>query len=59
MGKPEPITVDNKIFYLADDLCNFDKSYFVGCSRTVRKIVEKKKIPTTEYKSLTLKKKRN
>lgn len=41
---------------MADDLCNFDKSYFVGCSRTVRKIVEKKKIPTTEYKYLTLKK---
>jgi hypothetical protein len=56
MSKPTIMTIDNEEFYLADDLCEYDKAYFLGCAKTVRKIVEKKKIPDTAYEYLTKKK---
>ena len=56
MEKPNIITIDNDEFYLADDLREFDNTYFVGCAKTVRLIVNKKDIPSSAYKYLTKKK---
>jgi hypothetical protein len=35
--------------YFADDIKKFDSVYFYGCAKTIRKIVDKKKIPDDMY----------
>ena len=39
----------NVLYYLADELKKLSPDYFVGTSKTIRKIIERKNIPTTEY----------
>ena len=56
MEKPTKIIIDNNEFYLAEGLSKFDVNYFIGCAKTVRKIISKKKIPETQYIYLTQKK---
>ena len=40
--------LDNE-YYLADELKILAPKYFIGTSKTVRKIIEKKQIPETQY----------
>ena len=48
---PSVITLVEKqgLYYLADELKLRCPTFFAGTSKTIRKIVEKKKIPETEY----------
>jgi len=39
----------NMLYYLADELKKLSPDYFVGTSKTIRKIIERKNIPNTEY----------
>ena len=39
----------NMLYYLADELKPLNPLYFAGTSKTIRKIIEKKNIPSTEY----------
>jgi len=39
----------NVLYYLADELKKLSPDYFVGTSKTIRKIIERKNIPNTEY----------
>jgi len=48
-GKPQPIAIDNKEYYVGSELMEYDKVYFTGCSRTIRKIIDLKKIPQDKY----------
>lgn len=48
MDKPTQVTINNKIMYKADELYQYDKAYFYGCSR-VRTIIKKKNISTNDY----------
>jgi hypothetical protein len=41
MNKPISIKIENETIYLAEEIYNYDKAFFNGCSR-VRLIVEKK-----------------
>jgi len=47
--KPQSITIDNKEYYVGSELMEYDKVYFTGCSRTIRKIIDLKKIPQDKY----------
>ena len=47
--RPAQITIGDKLYYDSDALRNFDQAYFHGCSRTIRKIIEKKSIPRESY----------
>lgn len=51
--KPTTICIDDIDYYIADDLRDFDKNYFFGCSKTSRIIVDKKKIAENDYIYLT------
>ena len=48
MDKPTQYNFNNKIMYKADELYQYDKAYFYGCSR-VRTIIKKKNISTNDY----------
>ena len=39
----------NMLYYLADELKKINPLYFAGTSKTIRKIIERKNIPNTEY----------
>ena len=39
----------NMLYYLADELKKLNPLYFAGTSKTIRKIIERKNIPNTEY----------
>ena len=39
----------NVLYYLADELKKINPIYFTGTSKTIRKIIERKNIPNTEY----------
>jgi prophage antirepressor-like protein len=47
--KPEAFDFFGACVYNADELRDYDPHYFLGCSRGIRKIVDKKNIPSTEY----------
>lgn len=49
MEKPQKIKINDVEYYLANELYEFDKPYFIGCAKTVRRIVEKKDIPKKFY----------
>jgi hypothetical protein len=48
--KPLPFAFDGWEVYNADDLREYDSNFFYGCSRGIRKIIERKKIDDSEYK---------
>lgn len=52
--KPITICIDDIDYYIADDLREYDKNYFFGCSKTSRLIIDKKNIPPNEYKYATI-----
>ena len=47
---PEPIIIENKSYFLCDDLNNYDTNYFSGMHRNLRGIIKKKNIPETAVK---------
>ena len=48
MHEIEQIIVNNKEYYLVDDLQKVDPSYFIGCSR-IRQIIDRKEIKEENY----------
>ena len=48
--KPLPFMFDGWEVYNADDLRNYDSNFFYGCSRGIRKIIERKKIDVSDFK---------
>jgi hypothetical protein len=48
--KPLPFTFDGFEVYNADDLREYDPNFFYGCSRGIRKIIERKKIDVSDFK---------
>jgi len=48
MNKPQTININNKVVYNAEEIYNYDKKFFIGCTR-VRLIIEKKKLKETDY----------
>jgi hypothetical protein len=48
MSKPQTIVFGSYTYYRADDLKTFLPIYFVGTSRTIRQIIEKKSIPAVD-----------
>ena len=49
MNQLKKIRINNKSYYNAKDIKKIDKNYFQGCSRGVRKIIEKKNIKAGNY----------
>ena len=49
MNKYQIICINKKEYYLANDIYDFDKSYFYGCSGNVRTIIDKKEIDDKDY----------
>lgn len=48
MNKPQSISINNKTVFSAEELLNYDKGFFIGCSR-VRLIIEKKRLQENDY----------
>ena len=48
-AKPMPITIDAKPYYNSKDLCKYNPEFYYGCKVKPRNIIQKKKIPTTDY----------
>ena len=46
---PNAFSVENNMYYYADELKTFCPKFFVGTSKTIRVIIERKKIPESEY----------
>ena len=42
-------TIDNVEYYIADNLKIINPNYFYGTSKTIRAVIERKKIPANEY----------
>lgn len=49
INRPKKIVINGKKYYNATDLCKYDRDYFYGCSRTVRRIIKKKEINKSNY----------
>ena len=49
MSKPVPITIDAKQYYNSKDLCEYNPEFYYGCKTKPRTIIQKKKIPPTDY----------
>jgi predicted chitinase len=49
MKQPITFQIKNMFFYSADDLKTSFPNFFIGTSKTVRLIVNKKNIPITDY----------
>ena len=49
MKLPISFQIQNMLFYSADELKTSFPNFFIGTSKTVRLIIDKKKIPTTDY----------
>ena len=47
------ITLDNKRYYLADEIKKNNPELFIGCQRSLKTIVEKKKIPKNMFLFVT------
>jgi len=56
-AKPSEIIINNNKYYNANDLSEYDPTYFFGCSKTVRNILGKKKIDKNNYVYATFNKK--
>ena len=48
MNKPNSININNEIVYDAEEIYNYDKAFFIGCSR-IRLIIEKKRLNKEDY----------
>lgn len=51
MSIPVAININNnakQMYFLAEDLKNYDSDFFVDTSKTIRKIIEKKNIPVED-----------
>jgi hypothetical protein len=46
---PVPVTIDAKQYYNSKDLCKYNPEFYYGCTVKPRNIVQKKKIPPTDY----------
>ena len=57
--EPTIICVNNKNYYNADELKEFDISYFAKTNKTIRSIIKNKNIPEKEYKYFCFNKKEN
>ena len=57
--RPSEITIGTNKYYNAEELSNYDPSYFYGCSRTVRNILKKKMIEPENFIYATWNKKTN
>ena len=57
--RPTEIIIGKNKYYNAEELSNYDQTYFYGCSRTVRNILKKKTITTDNYIYATWNKKTN
>lgn len=57
--EPTIICVNNKNYYNADDLKEFDISYFAKTNKTIRSIIKNKNIPEKQYKYFCFNKKEN
>ena len=55
--KPNPVTIDAKQYYNSKDLCEYNPEFYYGCKTKPRTIIQKKKIPTTDYIYANLKSK--
>jgi hypothetical protein len=49
MSKPMPVTIDAKQYYKSKDLCEYNPEFYYGCKTKPRTIIQKKKIPPTDY----------
>ena len=49
MMMPNAFAVGNNMYYSADELKEFCPKFFVGTSKTIRVIIERKKIPEYDY----------
>ena len=49
MMMPKAFVVGNMMYYLADELKVYSPKFFVGTSKTIRVIIERKKIPEYDY----------
>ena len=49
MSVPQIITIDNTNYYNAKELYNYDKTYFYGCSKSIKIIITKKNINEDMY----------
>lgn len=51
MSIPTPFRIDSSkaLYYNINDLFIYHTSFFIGCKDKKRKIIERKKIPTTDY----------
>jgi hypothetical protein len=55
--KPVPVTIDEKQYYNSKDLCEYNQEFYYGCKTKPRNIIQKKKIPPTDYIYANLKSK--
>lgn len=53
------IAINGKQYYKADDIRTAQPTYFVGCTKSIRKIIERKSIPESECTFMTYTKKTN
>jgi hypothetical protein len=49
MSIPNIITINNNNYYYAKELYNYDKTFFYGCSKSIKTIIEKKNINEDMY----------
>jgi hypothetical protein len=56
-ARPAEITINNNKYYSAHDLNKYDSTYFYGCSRTVRNILNRRAITSDNYLYATFNKK--
>lgn len=48
VNKPEPLNINGQMVYSGDELYQYDKVYFYGCSR-LRTVIDKKRLEPTDY----------
>jgi hypothetical protein len=46
---PMSFTFNDKEVYLAEELRDYDPTFFIGCTKTVRNIIKRKNIPDDDY----------
>lgn len=46
--KPSSLTINDKVVYNADELYQYDKAFFYGCSR-LRTVIDKKRLEADDY----------
>ena len=46
---PKSFIFNEREVYLAEELRDYDPTFFIGCTKTVRNIIKRKNIPETDY----------